>query len=138
MRAGRIYDARADKGAVFAPAVKAGAGLSHIVSKDSRVDSFPSLIVYGMAELSADYSSRFTEWRVSPGAGPRAGMKLSPCAAAALIAELSYMRYPGCGVWKTKCAARYAFHGARLQMYRMSCVPKDMISPVLLSSISDA
>ena len=47
----------------FAPAVKAGAGLSHIVSKDSRVDSFPSLIVYGMAELSADYSSRFTEWR---------------------------------------------------------------------------
>ena len=38
------------------------------------------------------------------------------------------MRYPGCGVWKTKCAARYAFHGARLQMYRMSCVPKDMIA----------
>ena len=50
------------KGQFFAPAVKAGAGLSHIVSKDSRVDSFPSLIVYGMAELSADYSSRFTEW----------------------------------------------------------------------------
>ena len=48
----RIYDARADKGgSFFAPAVKAGAGLSHIVSKDSRVDSFPSLIVYGMAEL---------------------------------------------------------------------------------------
>ena len=45
----RIYDARADKGgSFFAPAVKAGAGLSHIVSKDSRVDSFPSLIVYGM------------------------------------------------------------------------------------------
>ena len=35
------------------------------------------------------------------------------------------------------CGALCVF-GARLQMYRMSCVPKDMISPVLLSSISDA
>ena len=39
----RICDARADKGQFFAPAVKAGAGLSHIVSKDSRVIDFPFL-----------------------------------------------------------------------------------------------
>ena len=56
------------KGAVFLLLRSAGAGLSHIVSKDSRVDFFP-LIVYGMAELSADYSSRFTEMARSPAPG---------------------------------------------------------------------
>ena len=47
----RIYDARADKGGSFCPCGQSRRRSVAYCFSDSRVDSFLSLIVYGMAEL---------------------------------------------------------------------------------------
>lgn len=90
----RFYDSRSksEKG-TFAPGITAGIGLSKLISKNYFLESYPSLLIFGLIKFNAAYSTGFYDTSFSPGIGPAAGIKLALYEKLNIISQLEYIRY---------------------------------------------